>query len=157
MSGRIYTVTIAATAATAAVDLFEFTPADDKPIEVIGLFIGQSSDYGDSEAEGLAYSVLRGHTTSGSGGSAPTPRPTGRGTAAASFTAEVLNTTIASAGTAVTLHAASFNVQVGEALWLPEGCGWEASQADTTLVIRLAGAPTDSLTVSATAYVREIG
>lgn len=139
--GRVYSVIATVTAVTAAVDLFEITPADDKPCEVVGLFIGQSSDFGDAAAEMIPYTVIRGHTTSGSGGSAPTPRPLDRSDVAASFTAEVLNTTAATAGTTHTLHADTFNVQVGEKLWLPQGCEWEVTQADTTLVVRLAGRP----------------
>lgn len=154
---RIYTVSFSAVAITAAVDVFELTPADDKPIEILGFFWGQSSDFGDAQAEQIPYKVIRGHTTSGSGGGTATPRPLNRSGAAAGFTAETNNTTAASAGSPVDLHADVINVQAGEKLWLPEGCEWEASQGDTTLVIRLMGAPADSLTASCTLYVREQG
>lgn len=154
---RLYTVSFSEVAVTAAVDLFELTPADDRPIEIIGLFISQSTDFGDAQDEVIPYTVLRGHTTSGSGGGAVTPAPLNRSGAAAGFAAERTNTTPASAGTVVQLHAHAFNVRVGEQLWIPEGCEWEASQADTTLVIRLASAPVDSIDLSATIYVREQG
>jgi hypothetical protein len=155
--GRMYTVEFEGVAVTTAVDLFELTPADDKPIKVVGLFVGQASDFGDAQAEILRYRVIRGHTTSGSGGAAPTPRPMDRSAAAAGFTAETCNTTAASAGSPVNLHSAVFNIATGEALWLPEGCEWQASQADTTLVVRLMAAPADSLTMSGTMYVSELG
>lgn len=154
---RIYTVTFSAVAVTVAVDLFEVRPADDKPIEIIGLFVGQSSDFGDAQAEILAYTVIRGFTTSGSGGATPTPAPLNRSDSAAGFSAETCNTTAATTGTTATLHADTFHVASGEKLWLPEGCEWEASQADTSVVIRLAAAPADSLTMSGTLYVREQG
>lgn len=154
---RVYTVSFSATAVTVAADLFELTPADDKPLEVLGMFIAQSSDPGDAAAEQISYTVLRGHTVSGSGGSSPTPRPLDRSGAAAGFTAETCNTTAANTGTALTLHAGVINMQAGEYLWLPEGCEWGVTQADTTLVVRLAAAPADSLTMSGTLYVREIG
>ena len=154
---RIYTVTFSATAVTAQVDLFELRPADDKPIEVIGLFLGQSSDAGDAQAELLGYTVIRGFTTSGSGGATPAPAPLNRSDTAAGFSAETCNTTLATTGTTATLHADTFHVGAGEKLWLPEGCEWEASQADTSIVIRLNGAPADSLTMSGTCYVREQG
>lgn len=157
MAGRVYTVEFEATAVTAQVDFFEFTPADDKPIEVLGLFLSQSSDVGDAAEEILRYRVIRGHTTGGSGGSAPTPRPVDRSGPAAGFAAETLNTTIASVGTTHNLHSDTFNVRTGLALWLPDGCEWGATQADTTLVVRLMAAPADSLTMSGTAYVRELG
>lgn len=157
MADRVYTVVFSKVATTVATDLFELTPADDKPIEILGLFITQSSDFGDAQAEILPYTVIRGHTVSGSGGTAPTPRPVQRSDAAAGFTAEVNNTTAANTGTTVILHSGAFNVMVGEALWLPDGCEWGATQADTTLIVRLATAPVDSLDMSGTIYVREQG
>jgi len=157
MSGRPYTVSFSATAVTAAVDLFELTPADDKPIEVYGIFVAQSSDFGDAQAEQIGFRVIRGHTTSGSGGGTPTPRPLNRSDTAAGFTAETCNTTAASAGTAIDLHADVINMQAGYGMFLPEGSEWSASQGDTTLVVRLIAAPADSLTISGTLYVRESG
>jgi hypothetical protein len=157
MTSRIYTVSFTATAVTAAVDLFELTPADDKPIEIIGIFLGQSSDSGDAQAEAVPFRVIRGHTTSGSGGSTPTARPCDRSGAAAGFTCEANNTTPASAGTTVDLLCDVWNLQAGYALWLPEGCGLEASQGDTTILVRLGGAPADSITVSATLFIKEQG
>jgi hypothetical protein len=154
---RTYTVEFEAVTVTAQVDFFELTPADDKPVEILGIFLSQSSDTGDAQEEILRYRVIRGHTTSGSGGSAPTPRPLNRSDAAAGFAAETNNTTIASAGTTHNLHSDTFNVRTGLQLWLPEGCEWEATQADTTLVVRLMAAPADSLTMSGTLYVREQG
>lgn len=157
MTGRIYTVSFTGVTVTLADDLFEITPADDKPCQIIGLFIGQSSDPGDAQAEQTGYRIIRGHTTSGSGGTSTTPVRSGGSGAAAGFTAETCNTTPASGGTTVDLHAGVINWQAGEYLWLPEGCEWGASQADTTLVVRLIAAPADSLTVSGTLYVRELG
>lgn len=154
---RIYTVSFSEVAVTVAADLFELTPADDKPLEVLGLFVGQSTDFGDAQAEILPYSVIRGHTVSGSGGTSTTPRPLNRSDTASGFTAETCNTTAANTGTTVTLHSDTFHVATGEKLWLPEGCEWEVSQADTTLVVRLNSAPADSIDLSATIYVREQG
>ena len=154
---RIYTVSLSKIAVTVAVDSFEITPADDKPCEILGLFLGQSSDFGDTQAEILPYRVIRGFTTTGSGGTTTTPRPLNRSDAAAGFTAKTNNTTGATTGTTNDLHSDSFHVATGEKLWLPEGCEWEVTQADTTLVVRLATAPADSLDMSGTLYVREQG
>lgn len=157
MSGRVYTVSFSEVAITAAVDAIELTPADDKSIEVFGMFWGNSSDFGDAASEIIPFRVIRGHTTSGSGGSTATPRPLNRSDAAAGFTCETNNTTAASAGTTVDLHCDAINIQAGYALWLPEGCEWSASQADTTLVIRYTNVPVDSVDTSLTLYVREWG
>lgn len=154
---RLYTVSFTGVAVTTAVDIFQLTPADDKPIEILGFFWGQSSDFGDAQAEQIGYRVVRGHTTTGSGGTSTTPRPLNRSGAAAGFTALTNNTTAATAGSTVDLHADVINVAAGEKLWLPEGCEWEASQGDTTILIRLIAAPADSITTSGTLYVREQG
>jgi hypothetical protein len=155
MNGRIYTVVFSAVAVTAAQDLFEITPADDKPVEIVGIELGQSTDFGDAADETLQISIIRGHATSGSGGSAPTPQPLSPVDTAAGFTAEVNNTTIASTGTAVTLHTGCWNVRAGYINWFPESMRPTASQANTTIVVRQT-APADSITMSGTLYVREL-
>lgn len=154
---RVYTVVFQAVAITATQDLFELTPADDKPIQLLGIFCGQSTDFGDAQDENLRWSVIRGHTTSGSGGSAPTPRATKRSDAAAGFAAEVNNTTKASVGTTHVLHADCFNVRAGLAHWWTPETVPEASQADTTIVVRLEASPADSITFDGTLYVAEFG
>ena len=155
MAARCYTVSWTAVAVTVAADIVEITPADDKKIEVYGIVWKQYTDVGDAAEEIIPWSVIRGHTTSGSGGTATTPRPLDRDDPAAGFTAEMNNTTAASAGTTVVLHADATNIRVGESMFLPEGSGWTASQADTTLVIRMGAAPADSITTQGTIYVRE--
>lgn len=153
--GRMYTVAFSAVTVSAAEDLFEITPADDKPVKLRGLFIGQSSDAGDAQDEMLQVSIIRGHTTSGSGGSAATACQLSSIDTAAGFAAEVNNTTTASAGTTHTLHTDTFNVRAGYQLWFPPECCPMASQADTTIVVRIT-APADALTMSGTLYVEEV-
>lgn len=157
MQGRVYTVSFAAVSLSAAQDLFEITPADDKPVEIIGLFLSQTgvADVGDAAEEMLRLEIIRGFTASGSGGSSPTPAPVKRIDAAAGFAAEVNNTTLANTGTGVIIHEDAFNVRAGYANWWPEGTEPDASQANTTIVVRLVAAPADAITVSGTLYVRE--
>jgi hypothetical protein len=143
--------------AATAVDFFQLAPVDDKPIEVVGLFLAQSSDVGDAQEELLRYRVIRGHNVSGSGGATPTPRQVNRSDAAVGTTAQTCNTTIASSGSPVNLHSDVFNIRAGLPLWLPEGCGWHAGQGDGTLVVRLMAGPADDLTMSGTIYFRELG
>jgi hypothetical protein len=157
MSDRVYTVSFTEVAVTTAVDVFEIRPADDKPCEVIGLFMSQSTDFGDSASEIIPYRVIRGFTSTGTGGATPTPTPVNRSDGAAGFQADTNNTGAATTGSTVDLHSGAFNIAVGEALWLPEGCEWSVTQADTTLVVRLASAPADSIDLSGTLYVREFG
>lgn len=152
---RTYVVSFDGVAVSAAQDLFELTPADDKPIEVVGLFIAQTSDVGDAQDEILKYTIIRGYTTSGSGGSSATPAALLPADTAAGFTAEVNNTTVANTGTAVTMHNDAFNVRAGLQLWFPPEARPSASQANTTIVVRIP-APADALTMSGTIYVREL-
>src|SRR6185295_18361286 len=121
---RMYTVSFENVSLSAAQDLFELSPADDKPIELCGLYlsnVGGTADAGDAQEELLRLLVRRGHTTSGSGGSAPTPAPLDPNDAAAGFAAEVNNTTIASSGTTADLHADGWNIRVPyQLVWPPE-------------------------------------
>jgi hypothetical protein len=155
MAGRIYSVIFDAVAVTAAQDLFEISPADDKPVEIVGLFIAQVTDVGDAADEILKYSIIRGFTSSGSSGSTPTPAPLSSIDTAAGFAVECNNTTVANTGTSVTLHNDAFNVRAGLQLWFPPEARPSASQANTTIVVRIP-APSDSLTMSGTIYVREL-
>lgn len=152
---RLYTVSFSAVTVSAAQDLFELTPADDKPVRLHGITVGQTSDSGDAQDEQVQWTVIRGHATSGSGGAAATPQPVNSSIdTAAGFTAEVNNTTVASAGTGVTLHTGAFNVRAGLEYWWPPECRPGASQANTLLVVRVT-VPVDALTMSGTLYVEE--
>ena len=153
---RVYSVSFEAVAVTAAQDLFEITPADDHPVVLLGMTIDQSSDVGDAAEEMLRYMIIRGCATSGSGGSAPTPRPLDPGDAAAGFGAKVNNTTIASGGTAVNLVAGAFNIRSGLAVFWPPEMTPMCNQGQTTIVVRLMAAPADSLTMSGTLYIGEL-
>ena len=154
--GRVYSVNFENVAVTALQDLVEITPADDHPIKLLGIFLSQSSEIGDAQEEMLRVQILRGYTASGSGGSAQTPVPIDPGDAAATFAAEVNNTTIANTGSPAILHSESFNVRSGLAhYWTPE-TALKANQGDTTIAVRLLANPADSVTMNGTLYVEEL-
>lgn len=155
--GRIYYIDIAPAAVTVAADVVEITPADDKPIVVHGFEIFQTTDLGDAQEEVIGLLWVRGHTTSGSGGSAPTPRPANPSDAAAGFTAETLNTTAASVGTTVNLARHGWNIRIPTPVTYTPEMRPMASQANTTLVLRMAAAPADSITISGYVCVEELG
>lgn len=159
MARGVYTVsfdqqTIAASSGD--YDFFEFTPADDKAIELVGLKLGNKSEITDAQEEMVAYAIMRGHATSGSGGGAPTPQKTDSSDGNASFTAETCNSAIASAGTNVTLVADTFNIRGGLNEIYPEAMRIKCTQADGLLVVRLTTALTDDATFSGTAWIREL-
>lgn len=154
--GRMYTVTFASVAATVQQDLFEIVAAAGKNLRIRALYLSQSSDVGDAAEEGLSILIKSGATTSGSGGSSPTPVPVNVTDAAAGFTAEANNTTKASTGTIVTHHAEDWNIRVPFQLILPPEMCVELT-GSRRLTVELATTPADSLTISGTLYVEEFG
>lgn len=153
---RMYTLVFRGIAATAVQDIFEVTPADDKPVRIAGLFLSQDTDAGDAEEEVLDLRIRRGNTTSGSGGAAVTPEAINPSDAAAGATAERNNTTQASAGTVDELHADAWNVRVPYQMWWPEDTRPMATQGNTTMCVSLETAPADSITISGTLYIEEM-
>lgn len=152
---RVYTAVFDNIAVTAAQDLFEIaTPATSGAV-LHALLVGQSSDFGDAQAEGLRLLIVRAATTTGSGGATITPAPVIPGGAAASSTVKRNNTTAATGGTPVTLHADTFNVQAGYQIWwAPETRPRVAPSS--RIVVNLPAAPADSLTMSATLIYEEL-
>jgi hypothetical protein len=155
--GRMYSVSFSAVAATAAQDLFEITPADDKPCRIAALFLAQTTDVGDSEEEIIELLIKRGNTTSGSGGSVGTIESLMPTAATPGFSAEVNNTTRASAGTVDNLLRDGWNVRQPYAVFFPEDMRPGASQGNTTLIVGLEDAPADSITINGTVIIEELG
>lgn len=155
MYGMMYSANVAAVAVSAAQDVFEIVAPSDAVVVIHEVYISQTSDYGDAAAEGLQVKAIKNYSTSGSGGSTPTPTPLQSGFAAAGSTVEANNTTQASTGTPLTLVADSFNVQIGYQ--------WRATP-ETRIVLspsqRLVwtlSAPADAVTLNATMIFEEIG
>lgn len=156
---RVYAVTFENVTVSAAQELFYLAPAANKVCVLHGFSlsnVGGTADAGDAQEELLRLLVRRGHTTASSGGTAPTPAPLNETDAAAGFTASVNDTTLATLGTTVDLHADGWNVRIPyQQVWTPETRPvFKASE--TSLVIRLAAAPADPVAVSGTAWVEEI-
>lgn len=158
MSYPVFCVDIPPTAYAAPIDLVEITPADDKLVEMVAIFLTQNTDFGDAQDEVRPVQIIRGYTTSGTGGSsAVTARPMKR-TATHSAAIEVGNTTIASAGTPHTLLTDGWNVRVPYVFHPVDDAEFpQASQGDTTILVRLPETPTDSITVRGSVWFREIG
>jgi len=152
----VYTVQFNGVAVTAQQDLFELTASSTKPIVILAIHLSQSTEVGDAQEEGLSLLFKSGQTTSGSGGSAPTPVATDSSGLAASFTAEVNNTTKASAGTIITHAAWNWNVRMPfDYIFTPEQQMIMAASRRCTL--ELGTTPADSITMSGTIWVQEIG
>jgi hypothetical protein len=152
--GIKYIATFDAVATTVQTDLFEINAPSDRSIIVHEIGVSQSSDFGDAQAEILKLQLLKGYSTSGSGGSAPTPAAL-QGSATASTAIEANNTTVATTGTPKVLLQDSFNVALPYIkLWTPETR--PELKASERLVLRLP-APADSLTLNGYVIFEEIG
>jgi hypothetical protein len=142
-------------AASGDYDFFEITPADDRPIEIVAVWITCKSELGDAQEEQIAWSVVTANATTGNG-TTTTPRPLDPRAGAASFTAEVVASTPASAGTPITTVADCFNVRSGLHEILPDAMRPRADQADIMLCVRLLTALADDAVFSGTLFVREL-
>lgn len=155
--GRCYSVTWdVATAVTAAIDIFEILPADDKPVFLEELTIWQTTDFGDAQDEVLQVQVIVGYTTSGSGGASATVGRLLPGDSAFSGTAECHNTGLATTGTAYVVHADAWNVRAPY-IWTPLPDWTPYGSQAAPLYVRLPVAPADSLTMNAMIKIRELG
>lgn len=153
--GRMYTITISGVASPAtAFDFFEISPATNKPVRIRRIRIAQTSE-ATTEEEQLAITVVRGHTTSGSGGdTTPDGGVLSSSDTASGYTAETMNTTIASAGTPVNLVEDAWNVRAGyDMAFAPE----EAPECiNGSLLVVRSGAPADTITIRATLWIEEV-
>jgi hypothetical protein len=154
MAGRIYSIVFTDIAVSAAQDLFEIATPAATGVNLLGLMVGQSSDYGDAQAEGARVLVIRGATTTGSGGASVTPVQMMPGTGASVCTCKRNNTTAATGGTPVQVHNDAFNIQSGyQFWWTPETTPRVAPSS--RIVVNLPAAPTDAIQMSATLIFEE--
>lgn len=157
MARGVYTVVFDQQTLTTALgdfDFFELDANDQKPIELVGLFIGNKSQVGDAQEQMVAWAIVRGHTVAGNG-TATTPRLSDASDLAASFIARTVSSTPASGGTPVTLHADTFNIRTGLQIIFPELIRPKTQAADL-LCVRLLTALTATAVLSGTAYIREL-
>lgn len=153
----IYTVSFTQqtfAAASGDYDFFELTPADDRPIELLALHIGNKSEIGDAQEEFIAYSIVTDNATSGNGTSA-TPTPLDPSDASATFTAETVASTPASTGTAITVVSGTFNVRAGLDIIYPEEMRPRVYQTDVMMCVRMLSTLTDDAVFSGTAWIRK--
>lgn len=155
MNTREYTITISGVASPAtSFDFLEVSPAANKPVMLRRIYIAQTSEP-TTEEEQLALTVIRGYTSSGSGGdTTPDGGALTPGEAAYSFTAETMNTTVATTGTPVNLVEAAWNTRAGlDLAFSPE----EAPVCiNGVLLCVRSSAPADAVTIRATFWLAEI-
>lgn len=159
--GRIYTAASTGTVATASgdVDLLELLPATNKPVKLRGMLISQISEVGDAAEEGLRLSILRlaATVTSGSGGSAITPKPMDSADAAAGVAVEGGNSTVATtSGATDTLAEIGWNERLSPyEMWFPDDRFCPKAKAGEALVVRMQTTPADDFTGCFTFWIEE--
>jgi hypothetical protein len=141
--------------------VFEIAAPSDSYVLIREIRIGQYSDFGDAAAEILSVQVIRGHTTTGSGGSAVTPvnwSPVS-GALTATSTVAANNTRLRPPARR---HADFRHDERGGRLVVGsparsrrQGAG-PSDQAAQRLVVRIT-APADSLTMNGTLVFEEVG
>lgn len=144
---RCYTAGINITAAfTAQIDVFELLAATGKPLVLISFELGQISEVGDAQEEGLTLLLKRvtGAPTSGSGGGTSTFQPLVPNDAAAGATLETGNTTKLTGGTSVDLARFDWNVRTSLP-YIPVPEERITLDAGTRLVLELVTTPADSI------------
>jgi hypothetical protein len=151
---RVYTVTVSGVASPAAAfDMLEVLAATNKGVQLTRMHIGQTSEP-TTEEEQLAVQVIRGYTTTGSGGSTATPVPLDSNDSAMGATVKTMNTTIASAGSPLTQFDTAMNIRAGlDVPFAPDEA--PVILGGERMVVRI-GAPTDAVTFRATFWIKEM-
>ena len=158
MVGVTYSAPMDALAFTTATDVFEFTPAADRAMVLLGMRLGQTTDLGDAAEEVLRIGLYR-DVTAGATGTALTEVAYGNAAASAAVSAAV----VANRGTASTggtlIDIISWNIRIPlEWFPIPELRPKFSNLAAEGPVssFRLLAAPTDSITVSGALYWVEV-
>lgn len=156
--GRIYTGAISSNALTVQVDIFELLAGTGIPCYLHYLGIQQSTEVGDAQEEQLGILIKRGvGITTGSGGTATTPRPRDKNDVASAATLELHNTTkaVVGAGSFVNLEKITFNLRVGLDKWWTPDTRPRVHPADF-LIGELLNTPADSVTFDTTVIFEEM-
>lgn len=153
----IYAANFDAQAITTATDIFELTPATDRPVVIYGLSMLQTTDLGDANEEVLRIGVYR-DCTAGSGGTANTEYVYDNFSAAASPTCATRSLGTASSGGTL-IDIIGWNIRV-PLMWVPipemRPHFTNIAAEGPTSSFRLIAAPSDSITVSAVLYWTEV-
>lgn len=158
--GMVYTATFPLIAITAQLDFFELLAPTDAVVILNEVHIGQETDEGDTEAELLAYRIVKGlgSVTSGSGGAAATIGKKMNGYPTLGSTVERLNTTkmVVGSGTLETYHEDTFHVAAG-LHFVPTPEDRPIVSPGDRITVELAETPADSISMRGTMIFSELG
>lgn len=151
---RYYLPSGTAYAFTTATDIFEVVAPSDAVVVLESIELGQTTELGDAAEEQLIVSIIRGFTTSGSGGASGTPVAAEGGQSAAGSTCEVRNTTPATTS-GTTVAEKPWNVRA-PFLWLPPEEHRIIVNPSQRVVVNIS-TPADSVTVFGELVFSELG
>lgn len=136
-------------------DLLYVAPADDKPVTLFKMRLGQTSEVQDAGEENLLLSVCRltGTVTAGSGGSAVTPVGADSAAPAAGFTARCNDSTVAT-GTLTVIEYIVWNVRANPTEIFFEKEDLQVKQGEA-LVVRCDSTVNDDMTIAVTFLLHE--
>ena len=150
---RMYAVLVPSLAVSVAQDLLSIAAGTNNSLTLHSVIATQSSDFGDSEAEGLRFLIKQG-AAAGSVGTTQTPVALDAGLPASDASARKNDTTAGTGGTNV--HEENANMQIGF-IYKPTPEERITIPGSGRITINIPTAPTDALTMSATAIFEEHG
>jgi hypothetical protein len=157
VSPVLFAANFSAQAVTTATDMFEITPATDRPVIIYGMTLGQTTDLGDAAEEVLMVGVYR-DVTAGSGGTAATEYVYTNTAITTTITAAVRVLGTASSGGTL-IDIIPWNIRM-PLTWIPipemRPKFSNIAAEGPVSSFRLIAAPTDSLTISGVLYWAEI-
>ena len=112
MFGRVFTGEFSEITVSAVQDLWELTSPTTAVYILLSIRVGQRSDYGNAEAEGLPIEISR---VTGAVGNGPTITPIAHQTLTSAFTGTLRRNSTTQATTRTRIFSDTFNVQGG---WL---------------------------------------
>ena len=161
MSQVTHTAGFKAVAITVAQDLFEVKASASSIVVVHGFSLYQTTDLGDAQEEVFRLTTNRGSgsVTSGSGGTTATMTLVTRANTAFGGTVELNNTTVLAVGTGTLTNDTE---HIGWNIRIPLNFWWTPEARPIILpgeywTLELEAAPADSVTVSGTIYLEQIG
>ena len=151
----VYWVTGATAASpTASFDAVELVEPGTGMILVRRVCLWNTTDLSDAAEEVLRVEWVRGNATSGSGGQTTVISPTNSFMAAATFTAELLNTTVASTGSPLSIAVMGWNIRIPLDVLYPPGDEIVARNGER-ICFRVSS-PADAITCNASCLVEQI-
>lgn len=159
--GRMFSLPFTATVTNAGgnADLWEIVPADDKPIRLWAIILGQTSEIKDAEEESIRISVIRmTATVTSSNGTTGTAEDVSRSGQTPGFTWEYNGATVATTtGDTEILAELGWNVRSTPFdLWFPEEKFCPQAVQGESMFVRLQSTLLDDITFAGTLLVEEL-